>query len=87
MIIRTENEGRLNFSIVEATADIGVNSVTWQDIKSEIGVGKFFEKVAFRKLKGGERDVEFFSKLDDFLEEVWEHQYGLSLSKIASRLG
>ncbi len=52
IIIRTVNDGPLDFSIVEAVGKLGVTSHSWSKIRSDIGVGNFYEKVAFRKLKG-----------------------------------
>jgi hypothetical protein len=65
---------------------MGIDSVTWRDIREDVGPGKFYEKVVFRKL-GGTRSEEMMALLDEFLEEVWSHQYGLSIGKIAARIG
>ena len=70
---------------MEATGDYGVSSSKWSDIRSEIGVGKFYEKVAFRKLKCQSTN-NFINTFDDFLAEVWELKYGIGLLKIANKL-
>lgn len=79
--MRTEEEGINNFSIVEAVGEYGVSSTTWSEIKEEIGVGKFYEKVAYRKLNGV-RSREFVQIFDQFLEETWEHEYECSIKKL-----
>lgn len=43
-----------------------MTSLTWSELRKEIGVGKFYEKVLFRKLKGKRTD-EFITKFDEFL--------------------
>ena len=85
LIIRTEAEGKNDFIILEATGTYGVSSAKWSDIRSEIGVGKFYEKVTFRKLKC-RRSEEFINKFDEVLAEVWDLKYGIGLSKIAKKV-
>jgi hypothetical protein len=83
LIVRTAEEGPSNFSIIEATGTYGVSSSTWNDLRDHIGVGKFYEKVAFRKLSG-ERSKSLISTFDEFMNEVWDLKYGIGLAKLAS---
>lgn len=85
LVVRTEAEGKSDFVIIEATGTYGVSSVKWSDIRSEIGVGKFYEKVAFRKLKC-KRSDQFIKTFDDFLAEVWDLKYGIGIAKIAKKI-
>ena len=69
---------------MEAVGKWGVTSTTWSEVRQEIGVGKFYEKCAFRKLSG-ERSRDFLRRFDVFLEEAWEHSYGINLQKLTKR--
>lgn len=84
LIVRTAEEGVNNFSIVEAVGKIGVSATTWNEIREEIGVGKFYEKVAFRKLKCVRND-KFIKTFDSFLEEAWDHDYGIGIGKLTAK--
>jgi len=44
-------------------------------------VGKFYEKVTYRKLNCV-RSREFLTIFDQFLEEAWDHEYEVSVSKL-----
>ena len=85
LVVRTDNEGPQDFSIVEAVGNEGVTSTTWKKISSEIGADKFYEKCCFRKLIGSERNKQWLKLFDDFLEEAWEHDYAVNLGKLRPR--
>lgn len=84
IIVRTAEEGPSNFSVVEAVGKWGVTATTWKDIREEIGVGHFYEKCTFRKLSS-ERSKSFLRQFDIFLEEAWEHSYGINIQKLTKR--
>ena len=84
LIIRTDEEGLDDFCIIEAVGNGGVSATTWRHIRREIGVGKFYEKVAFRKVNCV-RNFEFLRILNEFVNEAWEHEYGIDLCKLLVR--
>ena len=51
LIVRTDNDGPKDFSIIEAVGKLGVTATTWSTVRQEIGVGKFYEKCVYRRLK------------------------------------
>lgn len=85
LVVRTSKDGLYDFSVVESVGQLGVSSQSWSDLRSEIGEGKFYEKVALRRLIGP-RNQGFHHQLDAFLSDVWGKKYSLSLSKIGKGL-
>lgn len=85
IIVRTYDEGTTDFSIVEAVGNFGVSSTTWNKIRNEIGVDKFYEKCTYRKLLGVKRNKKWLRLFDDFLEEAWEHDYDVNLAKLTAK--
>ena len=81
LIIRTADEGLEDLCIIEAVGNGGVTATTWKRIRNEIGVGKFYEKVAFRKLNCV-RNIEFLKTIDVFIDEAWNAEYGIDLRKL-----
>lgn len=51
LIVRTDEDGANDFSVIEAVGRLGVTATTWSNLRKEIGVGKFYEKCAYRRLK------------------------------------
>ena len=61
-----------------------MSSTTLNEIREKIGVGRFYEKVAFRKLKCVRND-EFIKTFNLFLEETWDHDYGIGIGKLTAK--
>lgn len=63
LIVRTDQEGPNDFCIIEAVGKLGVTSTTWSNVREEIGVGKFYEKCTYRRLKV-DRSKQFIDTFD-----------------------
>lgn len=67
--------------ILEAVGDKGVRITSWINIRSELRVGGFFDKIITRKLCY-EMTNERLNDLDQFRRNSVGHRYGLSAKKI-----
>jgi len=54
----------------------GVGHSWWSDLRDNIGEGKFYEKVSFRKLKC-KRDENFMKEIKSFITETYGMEYSL----------
>jgi len=67
--------------ILEAVGDRGVRITSWINLRSELYVNGFFEKIATRKLMY-EMTTQKLTDLDLFRRNCVGHRYGLSARKI-----
>jgi len=72
LVIKDEEDQEGDFTFIESVTNHGVSSNTWKNIKNS----NFFEKICMRHLTC-ERDPRFYDNLDQFIDEVWAHNYAL----------
>jgi hypothetical protein len=66
---------------LEAVGDRGVRMTSWLNLRTELYIGGFFEKIVTRKLIY-EMTSERLNDLDDFRRATVGHSYGLSPKKL-----
>lgn len=67
--------------ILEAVGDRGVRMTSWLNLRTELYVGGFFDKIVTRKLIY-EMTSERLNDLDEFRRKTVGHSYGLSPKKL-----
>jgi hypothetical protein len=67
--------------ILEAVGDRGVRMASWLNLRYELKIGGFFEKIVTRKLIY-EMTNKRLDDLDRFRRNSIGHEYGISTSKI-----